>query len=125
VPIAFLVWGIRARRTLVLDLGLVFTALSLVTLRAYVHLAPLWALLVAAGAALVLGALWVNRLLRLSPGAERAGFTAAPLYGAGRMETVQAAAFVAGFTGQPARPERDDLSTGGGGFGGGGASSDF
>jgi hypothetical protein len=125
LPVIFLAWGIRARRTLILDLALVFTALSLVTLRQYVHLAPLWALLSAAGAALILGALWLNRHLR-SRGGERGGFMAAPIYDTRRGQTLEAAAFVVGFAdASSARPDRGDLSTGGGRFGGGGATGDF
>jgi len=132
VPIVFVWWGIRARRTLVLDLGLAFAAASLVTLRAYVHLAPLWVLLTLAGVALILESLWLNRWLRTGSGGERGGLTAAPLF-SGRKESLQAAAVVAGFTGPaahapatagPASPG-GDLSTGGGRFGGGGASGEF
>ena len=126
LPVLFLAWGIRARRTLVLDLGLVFTALSLVTLRYYVHLAPLWALLSAAGGALILGALWLNRSLRMR-GGEWRGFTAAPIFGTKHGQTLQAAAFVAGFAHGPSpeAADRGDLSAGGGRFGGGGASGEF
>ena len=132
LPVAFVAWGLRARRTLILDLGLVFAAASLVTLRFYVHLAPVWLLLVLAGAALVLGSLWLNRWLRTGSGGERAGFSAAPLF-SGRRESLQAAAVVAGFTGPAAHapataaptPPSGDLSTGGGRFGGGGASGEF
>lgn len=130
LPIVFLWWGIRARRSLILDLGLVFSAASLVTLRFYVHLAPLWLLLTVAGAALILTSLWLNRWLRTGSGGERGGFTAAPLF-SGRRESLQAAAVVAGFTGPAAHAPATaaspggDLSTGGGRFGGGGASGDF
>jgi hypothetical protein len=89
-------------------------------------------LLTLAGAALVLGALWVNRFLRRSPGGkgegegEHKGFTADPLFGR-RTEALQAAAVVAGFT-APAAPVEargGDLTTGGGRFGGGGSSAEF
>lgn len=125
LPVIFLTWGIRARRMLILDLGLLFAALSLVTLRHYVYLAPLWVLLSAAGTLLILGALWLNRYLR-SRGGERVGFTAAPLFSGKRAETLQTAAVLAGFAPTPA-PEREsgDLSTGGGRFGGGGATGEF
>lgn len=124
LPPAFVAWGIRARRTLILDLGLAFAAASLVTLRYYVHLAPLWVLLTLAGAVLVLGALGVNRRLRRSPGGERSGFTADPLFGR-RSEGLQAAAVVAGFTPAAAPAQAGDLTTGGGRFGGGGSSAEF
>ena len=124
LPLAFVAWGIRTRRTLILDLGLAFAAASLVTLRYYVHLAPLWFLLTLAGAALVLGALAVNRRLRRSPGGERRGFTADPLFER-RREALQAAAVVAGFTPTAAPAQAGDLTTGGGRFGGGGSSAEF
>jgi hypothetical protein len=128
LPPAFIVWGIRARRALILDLGLVFAAASLVTLRFYVHLAPLWVLLTLAGGALLLGSLWVARWLRRGPAGERGGFTAAPLFGSRRGEALQAAAVVAGFTGPPSphpAPASGELTPGGGRFGGGGASGEF
>lgn len=126
LPVVFLAWGIRSRRRLVLDLGVAFAALSLVTLRYYVHLAPLWVILTAAGAMLLLTALSLNRRLRRSAGGEWAGFTARPLYaGLGALPAVAA---VAGFT-PDARvaPQSDSANfTGGGGLsGGGGAAGSF
>jgi len=126
LPIVFLAWGIRSRRRLVLDLGIAFAALSLVTLRYYVHLAPLWVILTAAGALLLLTALSLNRRLRRSADGEWAGFTARPLYtGLGALPAVAA---VAGFT-PDARlaPASDSANfTGGGGVsGGGGAAGSF
>jgi hypothetical protein len=126
LPIAFLAWGIRSRRRLVLDLGLVFSALSLATLREYVHLGPLWAILCAAGATLLLATLALNRRLRRAPDGEWAGFTERPLYsGAG---TLSAAAVVAGFAPDarlaPA-PETTNFTPGGGSSGGGGATGSF
>ena len=50
-PLAVLAWGLRSRRTFVLDTGIVLLALSLVTLRHYVHVAPLWVALSALGRA--------------------------------------------------------------------------
>ncbi len=125
MPIVFLAWGVRTRRTLLIDLGLVFAAASLATLRFYVHLAPLWALLTVAGTALVLGALGLNRFLRRGSNGERNGFTAAPLFSGRRAETLQTAAVVAGFASAPARAREGELAPGGGRFGGGGASGDF
>ncbi len=109
-----------------LDLGIAFAALSLVTLRYYVHLAPLWVILAAAGAVLLLAALWLNRTLRRSADGERAGFTARPLYaGLGALPSVAA---VAGFTPEARiAPGSDSANfTGGGGVsGGGGAAGSF
>ena len=126
LPVVFLAWGIRSRRRLVLDLGLAFAALSLVTLRYYVHLAPLWVILTAAGAVLLLAALSLNRRLRRSDGGEWAGFTARPLYaGLGALPAVAA---VAGFSPEAwVVPQSDSANfTGGGGVsGGGGAAGSF
>jgi hypothetical protein len=126
LPIVFLAWGIRSRRRLVLDLGVAFAALSLVTLRYYVHLAPLWVILTAAGAVLLLTALALSRKLRRSADGEWAGFTARPLYSG--MGTLPAVAAVAGFTPEARLgPQSDSANfTGGGGVsGGGGAAGSF
>ena len=80
VSVAVLSWGIRSRRAFVIDTGVVLTALSLLTLRFYVHIAPLWVLLIAAGAALVLLALALNRWLARGTQSERKGFTAESLF---------------------------------------------
>ena len=91
------------------------------------HLAPLWVVLVAAGAALILGALWLNRRLRLAPDGERAGFTAAALSSSGKTGNLTVAAVVAGMApgAQPDPARQGDFSGGGGRFGGGGASGEF
>jgi hypothetical protein len=126
LPLLFIAWGLHERRTLVLDLGVVFAALSLVTLRQYVHLAPLWVLLLAAGAALILAALALNRRLRRAPGGEWAGFTARPLFSRRSAAGLQAAAVVAAFAPDAAPgPDRGGFTPGGGRFGGGGATGSF
>ena len=119
-------WGIRSRRTLVLDTGVVLAALSLVTLRAYVHIAPLWVLLTAAGIVLVGAALALGRRLRNAPGGERRGFTARSF--SSRRSGLEAAAVVAAFApsaAPPRSPEPGGFSPGGGRYGGGGATGDF
>lgn len=129
VPLIMLIWGLRSRRTLVLDLGFVFTALSLTTLRYYVRLAPLWAILATSGAVLVCVAILLNRFLSRSPGRQCGGFTAEPLFGGEeRQKALQAVAFAAGFAPKAAPPtatQRDGFSGGGGTFGGGGSSGTF
>lgn len=126
IPLLFIAWGLRERRMLLLDLGVILGALSLVTLRFYVHLAPLWFLLAAAGAVLTLAALGLNRRLRRAPGAERAGFTARPLYSGRSAPGLRTAAVVAAFAPDAApRPEDGGFTPGGGRFGGGGASGSF
>jgi hypothetical protein len=125
-PLAVLIWGARSRRMFVLDTGIVLAALSLVTLRHYVHLAPLWAILTLSGAALVVLALAVERALRRAPGGEIAGFTADPLFAdERRQQALQIVPVVAAFTAPASVPEEKGFVGGGGRFGGGGAEEKF
>jgi hypothetical protein len=127
LPLVILVWAVMSRRTLLLDAGIVLLALSLVTLRHYVHVAPLWVALTASGALLIALALVVERALRRSPGGERAGFTADALFSDERRHLLQTVPVVAAFT--PAAPaaaaEEKGFTGHGGTFGGGGASEKF
>lgn len=128
VPVVFLVWGLKSRRRTLFRLGALFAVLSLATLRYYAHLEPLWLFLTVSGAALMLGALALNRRLRSSPGGERGGYTASPLYSGIRTEGLSTAAAVVGFAPdvppEPG-PHSGEFSPGGGRFGGGGASGSF
>jgi hypothetical protein len=128
-PVAVLAWGIRSRRTLLLDLGLVFAVLSLATLRYYVHIAPLWAVLTVAGVGSIGLALSLHRWLDRAPGRQRRGFTADALF---ENEDKQQALGVVGTTltlapdprSVPA-PEPGAFHGGGGTSGGGGSSESF
>lgn len=126
VPLAVLVRGAVRRRTLLLDAGLVLAALSLVTLRAYVHVADLSVVLTAAGALLAAGALAVNRWLRNGSEGERGGFTAAPLFSdeAG-LRAVELVPVLAAHAPAARPPDEPGFKGGGGGFGGGGAGSSY
>jgi hypothetical protein len=126
LPLALICWGLRRRQTLALDLGIVSAAISLVTLRYYVHLAPLWALLTAAGVVLVVGSLRTGRWLREGPEGERGGFTARPL--TERRPGLETAAIAVAFApeARPApAPEPGGFTPGGGRYGGGGATGEF
>jgi uncharacterized membrane protein YgcG len=128
VPPVVLVWGARSRRTFLLDTGIVLLALSLVTLRHYIHIAPLWAMLILSGAALVIFALAVERALRRAPGGDIAGFTADPLFSDERRQhALQIVPVVAAFTSAAPGPaaQEEDFTGGGGKFGGGGAGEKF
>lgn len=123
VPAAVLGAGWLGKRRLLLDMGLAFAALSLVTLRAYVHVGPLWLVLGASGTALILAAVFLERFLAR----ERSGWTAEDLAGddsAGSAATVIAAAAVLSPDARPA-PAGAELTPGGGRYGGGGASGEF
>ena len=127
VPAIYLAIGLRSRRWVFLILGIATAAASLVTLRWYVHLAPLWVVLTLSGAALVAAVFALRRYLDSGPGQERYGYTAEPLFeDAGRRRMLEAGAAVLSLSPE-ARPvhEEPKFSGGGGSFGGGGASSDF
>ena len=128
LPLVVLAWGWRTRRTFLLDAGIVLLALSLVTLRHYVHVAPLWVVLTVSGAVLIALALAAERALRRGPGGERAGFTAdARFSDERRRQLLQTVPVVGAFT--PAAPpsavDEPGLAGRGGTFGGGGASEKF
>lgn len=126
-PLLVLGWGIRSRRPLLLDAGIVSAALSLATLRFYVHIAPLWVILSVAGGGLILAALGVHRWLSRAPRRERSGFTAEALFE--DREKRQALGAIGALALSPeARtpsPEQGRFSGGGGSFGGGGSSGTF
>ncbi len=126
-PLFVLGWAIRARRTLLLDVGIVTAALSLATLRFYVHLAPLWTILSVAGSGLILLALGVHRWLARSPGRERGGFTAEPLFeDKERQQTLGAlGALSLSPQARSVSPGPGKFEGGGGSFGGGGSSGTF
>ncbi len=127
VPIIYLVLGLRSRRYVFLVLGAAAGIASLATFRYYVHLAPLWAMLIASGALLMTAVFVLRRYLDSGPGRERHGFTAEPLFeDPGRRQILEAGAAVLSLSPQ-ARPlhEKPKFTGGGGEFGGGGASSDF
>jgi hypothetical protein len=128
LPLGVLAWGWRSRRTVLLDAGIVLVALSLVTLRYYVHVAPLWAVLLVSGATLVALALAVERALRRVPGGEQAGFTTDALFSDDRGQQVLQVVAVAG-TLTPAATAtasaEKSFVPGGGASGGAGASGKF
>ena len=127
LPLAVLGWGVRSRRNVLLDTGRVLLALSLVTVRHYVHVAPLWVVLVLAGALLVVLALAVERALRRARDGEIAGFTADPLFSDERRQQVlQVVPVVTALTpGARAPAAEPDFAGEGGRFGGGGAQEKF
>ncbi len=128
VPLVVIVWGLKSRRIVLLDTGVVLLALSLVTLRQYVHVAPLWVVLTAAGALLIVVALAVEQALRRAPDGERAGFTADPLFSEERWQRIlQTVSVAATFTpaARVTATEEPGFAGRGGQFGGGGASDKF
>jgi hypothetical protein len=128
LPLGILAWGWRSRRTVLLDAGIVLVALSLVTLRYYVHIAPLWAVLLVSGATLVALALAVERALRRVPGGEQEGFTTDALFSDDRGQQVLQVVAVAGTltpAAAGAASAEKSFVPGGGASGGAGASGKF
>lgn len=127
VPVVYLAIGIRTRRYPFLIVGLGTAVASLVTLRLYVHLAPLWVVLTLSGAALIAAVFALRRYLESGPARERGGFTAEPLFeDLARQRLLEAGLAVASFS-PDARTVRDEpkFAGGGGEFGGGGSNSEF
>lgn len=127
VPIVYLALGLRSRRAVFLLPGVATAAASLVTLRYYVHFAPLWVVLAVSGGLLIAAALILRRFLDAGPEHERGGFTAEPLFAdPDRLRLLEAGAAILTLSPE-ARPahEKPGFTGGGGSFGGGGSSSDF
>jgi hypothetical protein len=126
-PAAVLAWGLVSRRKLQLDLGILLAALSLITLRHYIHIAPLWVVLSASGAGLILCSLAVQRLLDEGPGGEKAGFTAASLQDDRQRERMLSAAAALSVTpaARASGVAPEEFRGGGGRFGGGGADANW
>jgi hypothetical protein len=128
LPLVVLLWAWASRRTFLLDTGIALLAVSLVTLRYYVHVAPLWVVLTVVGAVLVTLALAVERALRRAPGREMAGITADALFSdEQRQQVLQVVPVVATLTPPAHSPVAVEkgLAGSGGQFGGGGASGKF
>jgi hypothetical protein len=126
VPVLIVAWGIATRRRSLMALGFVGILASLVTLRFYVHMTPLWIALIAGGAVTIGLALLVRRYLDAGPEHERHGFTAEPVFTdpEGR-SALEVAASVASFTPAAKPVPQPGFEGGGGRSGGGGASGEF
>lgn len=130
VPFFVLAWGLRSRRTFLVDVGVLFLVLSFVTLRHYVHIAPLWAILTGSGAVLLAVAVMAENRLRRVPEGEIAGFTTDALFeDEKKRRALELVPVVVGFGAQaappsPAAPEPGSRFEGGGGSGGGGGTTD-
>jgi MFS family permease len=126
MPVAVLAWGIRARRLFLADTGALVLIFSLVTLRHYVHIAPLWAILSVLGAVVLGLAIGLERWLSRGAGKERGGFTAEPLFSdETKARLLQAIPVAATLQPEAPPPSEKGFTPGGGSFGGGGASDRF
>jgi hypothetical protein len=128
LPLLVLAFGVITRRGYLIDLGILLDVASLVTLRFYVHVAPVWVVLTVSGTIALLATLALRRFLASGPAGERGGLTAAPLFedlqARQAMEMMAAATSLAPAA-RPLPAEAGGLEPGGGRFGGGGASGDY
>lgn len=126
---AVLAWGLRSRRRTILGAGVLMAALSLATLRHYVHVAPAWLVLVGAGCLLIAGSVALERRLRAGANRQRFGFTAEALFeNEARQQAVGVVAAAAAFSPEaPPRPgdTGSHFTDGGGDSGGGGAGESY
>jgi hypothetical protein len=128
LPVILIAAGALTRRRVLIDVGVLTGIASLVTLRFYVHVAPLWVVLIGSGTAAMALVLGLRRFLASGPDEERGGFTARPLFeDAQSRHLMEVAGVIATFS-----PEARDLSApegtlkpGGGAFGGGGATGNY
>ncbi len=129
LPVVTMATGVRLRNRPLLLGGTLMVVLSLVTVRHYVHLAPLWLLLTGAGLLAMGVAAGLRRFLDSGPGRERHGFTAQPLAGnMRREELIKTAVALSALQPTPEEPHASApprIEGGGGQLGGGGASGDF
>jgi hypothetical protein len=127
VPVLLLAVARRRRRLPLLLAGTVAAVVSLATLRHYLHLEPIWLVLSLAGALWIAVLLGLWRYLESGPGAERDGFTAAPLLTdrrrQGALEIGAAVLTLQPGAGSPG--EAHPFEGGGGRSGGAGATGDF
>jgi hypothetical protein len=129
LPVVLIALGIARRRRLLIHLGVGLSIASIVTMRFYVHVAPLWVVLTGGGVLGLAVALGLRRFLASGVDGERFGFTADPLFDdPSKRHILEAAASVIAAT--PAArtaptPDGSSFSGGGGDSGGGGASDRF
>lgn len=127
LPTLVFATGAKKRRRHFLVLGFLLGLLSLVTMRFYVHVAPLWMVLTVAGILLLACAETLRRYLDSGADKERGGYAASPLAARpGKHRGVEILASVATLTPDASPASENPRYHGGGGeFGGGGASGNF
>ena len=126
LPLVLIVAGVAMRRRALLAFGVLTLVASLVTVRFYVHVAPLWVVLLLGGIVAAGLALLLERWLRQGAERQRGGFTADPLFDDERRLRAVEIAVAAAQAGPAARrPAAPQFEAGGGKFGGGGATGSY
>jgi len=127
LPLVLITLALIWRRRFLLAVGALALVASLVTVRFYAQVAPLWMVLTSGGLACMALAAVLERWLRGGSQRARGGFTAEPLFEDDRRVRVLEVAITAAQAGAPA-PSRTETGTfrgGGGDTGGGGATTKF
>jgi hypothetical protein len=127
LPLVYLGLGVALRRKVMLACGAAALLASLVTLRFYVHVAPLWVVLTGSGLALMAFAFALEWWLRAGADEERGGFTARPLEDERRQQVGEALVMAVQASQHPERPAPASpaFKGGGGTYGGGGATGEY
>jgi hypothetical protein len=126
LPLLVLAGGILLRRPLLLRMAVILGVASLVTLRFYVQVAPLWVVLTVSGASAVALGMILNRYLEAGADRERRGFTAKPLFSERSPARAVEAGLAMALTPASATAGKAERFEGAGGkFGGGGASGTY
>jgi uncharacterized membrane protein YgcG len=125
LPLVYLALGIRLRRRLLIGCGVAALLASLVTVRFYVHVAPLWVVLTFGGLLAMAIALALERWLESGSGRERGGFTAQALDDERNQRLAELAVLATHPSVQPERAAPGEWKGGGGSFGGGGATGEY
>jgi hypothetical protein len=126
LPLLVIGLAVRLRRRALLAFGVLCLVGSLVTLRFYVHLAPLYVVLTLGGVAAAALALGLERWLAAGRDRQRGGFTAEALFDDERRLRAVEIAVAASQAGPAAkRPASAGIERGGGRFGGGGATGSY
>jgi hypothetical protein len=127
LPVLVFAIGVMKRRRILFVLGFLLGLLSLITLRFYVQVAPLWVVVIGAGILLIAFAGALRRYLDSGVDKERAGYAAVPLTERPEKHRgVEILASVVTLTPDAAPANESPHYRGGGGeFGGGGTSGSF
>lgn len=122
VPIAYVLFGIKNKNSMLLRLGLILAGVSIATVRNYYHLLPIEIMLTLSGMILLAAAYTIISYLKTP----RNGFTYAEPEKAGTLDKLNIEGLIIGETTSNLPPaQQGGTHFGGGSGGGGGSSGDF
>jgi hypothetical protein len=122
VPVAYALFGIKNKNSMLLRLGLILAGVSVATVRNYYHLLPIEVMLTLSGIILLAAAYTIISYLKTP----RNGFTYAEPEKAGTLDNLNIEGLIIGETTSNLPPaQQGGTHFGGGSGGGGGSSGDF